>query len=148
MPADLSSLARVKRNFDIVEDVLSGASPEHLTGKYSLSERQIWNVLHDEDYKAILEQGRRDQILFLPRVNKRASKLIDSDDEKIALATCKAVWINTGITPSVAPNVSISMLYQDNRQVHLADSAATALQHLGMAIPLAEPVNGETPDED
>jgi hypothetical protein len=114
MPADLE---RVQRNFEIVEEILQGKSAQEVGKKYDISDRQVYNILADSDYKAILEQGQREQIVMVPKANRKLDGLLDSEDEGIQLKAVQTVHKNVGITPAHTQSVYVQNLYHQSNTV-------------------------------
>jgi hypothetical protein len=123
----------VKRNFDIVEGILEGQTPQQIAKLYGITDRQVYNILSDEDYRKIIESGQRDQVFMLPNANKRLETLIQSEDEKVALGAIKQVHQNTGIAPSHAPSIFINkLLIQQGNSAEDRAFRATAMAFLGL----------------
>lgn len=125
------AMVRESRNVDIVERLLSGEDVRAIAASHGITDRQVYRILKDDDYKAILEQGQREQVALLPKANKKVAALMDSQDEKIALSASQTVFKNVGITPAHTQNVFIQNLMVINR-TELRPEVANALQGAGV----------------
>ena len=121
------AVARESRNVDIVERLLSGEDVKAVAAAHGISDRQVYRILKDDDYKAILEQGQREQVALLPKANRKVAELIDSKDDKIALSASQTVFKNVGITPAHTQNVFIQTLFMA-KNIALVPQLLQALQ--------------------
>lgn len=128
MPADLD---RVTRNVEIVDAILSGETPQEVGPKYGITDRQVYRILNDENYRAILEQGQREQLTMLPKANRKLNALIDSEDEGIAFKAVAQIQKNTGITPTRTSSVYINNLVQG---AQITATAAPVMDMLRQAL--------------
>jgi transposase-like protein len=122
MPADL---ARVTRNVDIVEAVLSGQSVDEIAAAHGITDRQVYRILKDDDYRKIVEQGQREQVFLLPKANKRLARILDNTEDETALKAIKVVQQNTGVAPSHTQPVYIGQIL--NQQVNVLDPNTSKL---------------------
>ena len=101
---------KTRRNLEIVNLALQGKTLIEIGDHVNLSNQRVSQLLHDKEYKALLEQGHKRQILSLHHAIDRHDTLIDSEDEKIALGAVQLRYKTIGILPSHTQTTYIQQL--------------------------------------
>jgi hypothetical protein len=106
------------RNEYIVSEVLKGRSQTEIGQEVGLTQGSISKILKDDDYRAILQAGIKQQILLIPKAHNVISRLLDDEDSKVKLSAAKVIFHNTGVAPSHTQSVFINNLTL-NQQINV-----------------------------
>lgn len=116
-----------RRNLTILNEVLEGQSFRKIAANHNISFQRVSQIVNNEQYKQILEQGQKEQLLMLPRCNVKLDEHIGSEDENVSLKAIALVMKNTGITPTHAQGVFIQNLQLIGTQINLDSRISTLL---------------------
>jgi len=119
----MANKTNVKRNLTIVELALAGQTVREIADQVGLTYPRISQILNDKEYKDLLEQGHKRQILSLHHAIDKHDTLIDSEDEKVALGAVQLRYKTIGILPSHTQATYIQTL---NIQSNIVIDAATS----------------------
>lgn len=112
------SLARLNRNRTMAEDRLAGMTYAELGKKYGLAKSAVYYALSNEEIKNIIETGTRHAVSLVPKAISKIERLIDSEDEKVALQASKEICNISSIAPSHSQNVFIQNIH-NSQDIHI-----------------------------
>lgn len=114
----MASPAKIERNRTIALDRIKGATYAQLSEKYGLAKSSLHSILSDDEIKEVIDSGVRHAVSLVPKAMGKIEKLMDSDDEKIALQASKEICNITSIAPSHAQNVFIQNIH-NSQDIHI-----------------------------
>lgn len=112
---NLPANAQTDRNLQIAALHMQGMPQDKIAKKFKLTQGRISQVLKtDECVKYFIDAGTRTLASMIPKVTRNYDRMLDSEDDSVALRANQDVLKNTGITPSHTQNITINNIMQTN----------------------------------
>jgi len=105
------------RDYYIAEKRLEGMNQTDIAKEVGISQKQVSNILRDEEIREYIDRGIKYQVNLIPKANERHEQLMDSEDEGIRLKAVELIYKNTGISPTHAQSTYIQNVFNDNRNI-------------------------------
>ena len=113
--------ARAERDRTVAEDRLKGMTYAQIAAKHGIVKSTVGEILKDDDIKAILEQGTKELIAFIPKAVDNYNHLLTSDTEKIQLEASRDILKTTGIMPSHTSTQFFTNIYNQTNTISMLD---------------------------
>ena len=120
-PLTKDNPARNERDCTIAQDRLKGMTYSQIAEKHGVVKSTVGNILRDDDIKAILEQGTKELIAFIPKAVDNYNHLLTSGTEKIQLEASRDILKTTGIMPSHTSTQFFTNIYNQTNTISMLD---------------------------
>jgi hypothetical protein len=116
--AKLNKVKQAERNAAIIQDYLSGMPYREIAPRYGLSKAALVPILNSEEAIKIREATFLKRVALLPKAYEVEARLLDSEDDKIALKASHKLFDDSGVGHSRTPHsVAINIFNQTVNQI-------------------------------
>jgi len=111
----------IKRDAEIVEARLNGATYDDLARRYEISNSSISRILNKREVKDVLDTALNHLVSFAPIVVRNYRTLLESKDARVRQKATDAMAKILGLTPSHTPAQINALFVQNNSTTIISD---------------------------
>ena len=115
------------RNYSIASRAVAGLSQREIAGEFNLSQKQVSNILRDDEVKEVLDGVYREYAFHAPWIAQEFIALCNDEDKKIRLDAIKEFQKIMGISPTHTVNHFLTNIYAAQGDVILAGQVGRLL---------------------